>query len=268
MVVSKSRFLMKSLLDFHFNSLQGTYFSEYIKCDGYVLLFSDLVEDAYYNYATQTTKNINEILKDALVMFQNRNRRRAIYVTPDSNVYEDESLIPKGFSKWAEDSWMVLDNPTKLRDFETPLGLTVEKVEFEQRDEYVKVFQMAYGGNNPTDPYANLPVYYSQSLRRSFENTPSGYKMECYWARIKGKPVGIAQMFWNDTIAGVYGVGTIEEFRKQGVGICIMSHLTKLAIAQKIPTIMLQTETGSKVEQWYIHMGFKTIFTASYYVES
>ena len=88
MTTVNSKFEMEALVDFHFKSLQGTYFSEYIVRDGYVLLFSDLVEDSYYNYIAQTTKSLSNILLEVRPLFQERNRKIAIYVTPSSNIYK------------------------------------------------------------------------------------------------------------------------------------------------------------------------------------
>ena len=268
MTTVNSKFEMEALVDFHFKSLQGTYFSEYIVRDGYVLLFSDLVEDSYYNYIAQTTKSLSNILLEVRPLFQERNRKIAIYVTPSSNIYNNEKLIPEGFKQWGADAYMVLNDPTVLVNYKIPQDVMVEPVSYESRDKLVNTFQLAYGGDNPNDPYANLPEYYSKSLRRSFDNHSNAYRMDYIWATIDKKPVGIAQMLSGNKTAGIYSVGTIKEYRKRGIGMSLMAYLGKRAADLGISAIMLQTESGSGVESWYKHMGFNTVFIAKYYVES
>ena len=265
MEISSYKIDNKKIVDFHFKSLQGMYFSEYIPRDGYVLLFSDLVEDSYYNYIAQTTIDLKKILKEASPMFEKRKRNLAIYVTPCSNIYGNESMIPEKFELWATDAWMILDDLNKITSHKIPKNIAIEQVNYEDRDEYVNIFNLSYGGDNPEDPYANLPEFYGQSLRRSFDSQSNEFKKQYVWAKLNNKVVGIASMLYNDNIAGIYGVGTIEKYRKCGVGTSLTKFLINQAIDRKVATIMLQTESGSKVEQWYVHMGFKTIFLGKYY---
>jgi ribosomal protein S18 acetylase RimI-like enzyme len=268
MIKMQSKVEMEALVDFHFKSLQGTYFSEYIESNGYVLLFSDLVEDNYYNYIAQTKRNINEILAEGRPQFKTRNRKVALYVTPSSNLYNNNKSIPEGFKQWSVDAYMILDDPTALMNYKTPSDVIVEPVPYEKRGVFVDTFQRAYGGDNPSDPYANLPEYYSKSLRRSFDNHSSAYRMDYVWSKINQEPVGIAQMLSDNKIAGIYSVGTVSQYRERGIGKSIMSYLCKLAKDLGVANVMLQTESGSKVESWYKHMGFVTVFVAKYYVES
>lgn len=258
----------KALVDFHFKSLQGMYFSEYISGKGYVLLFSDLVEDSYYNYIAQSKRNIQDVIRETRPFFVDRGRRVAIYVTPCSDLYGNEKDLPKNFELFAADAWMVLNDDQILRSYSAAMNIQIEPVSYESRDEYTKVFHLSYAGDNPDDPYANLPEYYSKSLNRSFDYKVDPYLKEYFWAKMDGQPVGVVSMLSDRRIAGVYGLGTLEAYRKHGVGTSLMAFLVKRAQVLKIPTMMCQTEAGSKVEQWYIRMGFQTLFTAKYYVES
>jgi len=255
----------KALVVFHFQSLQGMYFSEYRVCDGYVLLFSDLVEDSYYNYISQVNRDLEAVLREARPLFLERNRPLALYVTPCSRLYDKEP--PDAFAKWAIDAWMVSYDMSKLADYQYPVDIAIELVGIEEREEFVRVFEQAYGSDDPDDPYGKLPAYYGQSLFRSFEGSPEGYKTEYIWAKIDGKPVGVASMLSDGKIAGVYSVGTISAYRRRGVGTSLMAFLVKQAKERGISTIMFQTEVGSYNEKWYTKMGFKTVFTGTYYVE-
>ena len=164
----------KALVDFHFECNQGMYFSEYIKRQGYVLLFSDLVEDYYWNYVSHITRDLDEVLRESRLVFVDRKRSLALYLTPYSEV--KESNIPSSFKKAGVDAWMIMSDASKLATYQIPKHLAVRAIGMNEREEYVKAFQLAYGSSDPNDPYGNLPPSYSQSLSRSFENTPKGYE--------------------------------------------------------------------------------------------
>lgn len=257
----------QGLVDFHFRSLQKMYFSEYIKKNEYVLLFSDLVEDSYYNYIGHCNRDINDVLNESREEFEKRNRQLAFYDAPGSSTYIDNFDIPNNFDSWAADAWMVLEDPAILTSYQISPEIIIESVGQSEKTQYANTFHIAYAGDNPDDPYANLPEYYSQSLKRSFDDTPDGFTKHYVWAKIGGTPAGVACMLSKGNISGIYGVGTIEEYRKKGVGKALMKHLVEKVTLTPDTKIMVQTEAGSKVEEWYKRMGFRTIFKATYYVE-
>ena len=270
MLGRSSRVEPKVLVDFHFRCLQGMYFSEYMQGEGYILLFSDLVEDSYYNYIAHISGDLETVLEEARPLFASRNRSPALYITPWSEVYKEKNMIPDTFSEWAADAWMILDDSQPLidlREYRYPEYVEIEPVHIADRDEYVRVFEHAYTSGDPDDPYGALPAYYGESLWRSFDTGAEGYEKEYVWAKIDGEPVGIGSMLWDDQVAGVYGIGTIPPKQNLGVGTSIMSHLVKRALAKEIPNMVLQTEVGSYVEKWYVKRGFKTIFAGTYYTE-
>lgn len=267
MTKNKNDLVEKSIVDFHFNCLQGTYFSEIIEKKDFLLLFSDLVEDSYYNYIAQTKKDLKEILSETKEIFLQKNRKQALYVTPCSDLYENENLIPEDFKLWATDAWMILKDDNFYQSYLSPNDIIVEKVDYQDREEYVKAFHLAYAGDNPDDPYANLPEYYSNSLLRSFDVKSTKYKTYYVWAKYNNEIVGVASMYSDGKTVGIYGVGTIDKFRKKGIGTALMKYLYDIAIKEGVSTFMLQTEHTSKVEKWYKAMGYETIFLGKYFVK-
>lgn len=257
----------RELVDFHFKCLQGMYFSEYVPGNNYVLLFSDLIEDAYYNYLAHIDGKLEGILEETTPAFIERGRKPAFYFTPLSSEYKaGAEEAPQGFTKWATDAWMTLGDSTVLANYRTPEGITVERVDESNREEYVKAFAQAYSSDNPDDPYGQLPASYTESLRRSFNYQPKEYKKVYLMARMNDIPVSVVTMFYDDSIAGVYGLGTIHGYRERGVGKSLMAELLREASANGVKQMMLQTEFGSYVEGWYQRMGFKTEFVGTYYV--
>lgn len=255
----------KALTDFHFECNQGMYFSEYVKRQGYVLLFSDLVEDYYWNFISHITTDLEKVLKETRPIFADKKRQLALYITPDSAI--KESNIPSSFQKAGVDAWMIMSDVSAVSNYQIPNHLTIKAIDVNERAEYVQAFQLAYGTSDPNDPYGNLPPAYSQSLSRSFEYDNKGYKKLYAGALIDGKMVGVACMLTKDKIAGIYGVGTIAAYRKQGIATSLLVFLYRKAMKSGINTIMLQTEDGSYNDKLYQKMGFTTIFKGTYYTE-
>ena len=253
------------LLDFHFQSMQGTFFSEYIERENYLLLFSDIVEDSWWNCISFVNKNLQDIVEETRSEFEDRDRKVAFYL-PEFSDFNKKSEIPENFSKWSTDSWLVLKDKKPLKDFQVPGKITLRIVREEEKETFAEVFHNAYSGG-PDDPYGELPEYFDRALIKSFERPPSGYERIYVLAEIDGEPAGVGILVFNNEIAGIYALGTSREHRKKGIGTSITKFMMEKALDNNVNKIMLQTEKGSKVEEWYKSLGFERAFLASYYVE-
>ena len=251
----------ESLLKFHYECLQGMYFSEQISLPNGSLLFSDKISDPYYNFfAPNVPVSIGDV-QELTTEFASRRRPLAVYVTPLTTV----EPVHQGWKTWATDAWMVAE----VREHNTsPIAdLTVAEIDISRREDYVSVFERAYSGDDPSDPYGQLDPSYTAALSASFSHDLSAYRKYYVLAELAGQPVGVAALFTAGSLAGVYGVGTLSEYRNAGVGTAIMAYLTKLAHADGVTHIMLQTEAGSRVERWYQQLDYETVFTGEYHIQ-
>jgi len=254
----------RDLLVFHFECLQGMYFSTYEVCDGGHLLFSDRITDPYYNFFAPT--DLSPLALDIRRAFDKRNRAVAVYLTPLADGRQPEP----GTSTWASDAWLV-GTPDSLSvngDAPTIPDLRIEEVDLRQRDIYVDTFTAAYSGDDPDDPYGQLDPAYAECLRDSFNHDIPSYLKHYVMASIDDVPVGIATLFSAGSLAGVYGVGTVPARRQQGIGKAIMVYLADVAFREGAEHILLQTEAGSPVHRWYEQLGYRHAFTAPYLVPS
>ena len=260
---------IRDLEEFHFRGQQGMYFSEYLSFDDFVCLFSNTVEDNYWNYAAWVTLDFGRAWPHLRYLFRERNRVPSIYVSKTSGLYgKVEHILPPSFYKAYSDAWMILVDEATLSKYSVSPKIAIERINpLSQGDEFVGVFDTAYKGDSPDDPYGNLPAYYAKALRNSFQLHPAGYTVEHYLAKVDGTPAGVATAIMGNAIVGVYNVGTIRGYRKQGVGIALMAHIYRKCADKSISTIILQTEQGSPVEKWYTNMGFQTVSVASCYSE-
>ena len=265
---------IRDLEQFHFRCQQGMYFSEYLEFPKYVAVFSDTVEDSYWNYVAWLSPDSEQdfvlMWKDIRKLFVQRRRVPSVYISPSSSpFYWSSGPVPASFKKLYTDSWMLLRDSTFHTKYKYPTYVTVERVDPSiQREEFVRTFLTAYKSDNPEDAYPNLPDYYATALRLSFDRTPEGFDVEHYWAKIDGRPVGVASVLIKDETAGVYGAGTVREHRKRGVGTSLTVHIIRSCLSRGVRTLLLQTEHGSRAEDWYKDMGFETVSLGRCYTET
>ncbi|KUN85539.1 hypothetical protein AQJ66_13605 [Streptomyces bungoensis] len=250
------------LLVFHFECLQGMYFSEYQRLEGGSLLFSDAIKDPYYNFFAPGSPTAAAALPAAIEEeFVRRGRQPALYLTPQAAQADTSGA---GRDVWATDAWLVGDTAALAGPEGGDGNLRLRTVGREDREAYVATFTAAYSGDDPDDPYGDLDSAYSESLGASFGNEVPGYRKYYVLATLDEQPVGVAALFTAGGLAGVYGVGTLPGHRRAGIGSAIMRYLARIAETDGCAHIMLQTEARSAVQRWYERLGYRHVFDASY----
>jgi GNAT superfamily N-acetyltransferase len=253
---------IRDSLVFHFECLQGMYFSTHEENDHGHLLFSDRITDPYYNFfAPADSAPLDPAVRRA---FTERNRTPAVYLTPLAEGLPTEP----GVSTWASDAWLIGTAESLSTSARTVPNLRVEEIDGRCRDIYVDTFTAAYSGDDPDDPYGQLDPAYAECLRDSFDHDVPGYRKYYVMASLGDIPVGVATLFTAGSLAGVYGVGTIPAFRQRGIGEAIMAYLADIAFRDKAVHVLLQTEAGSPVHRWYEKLGYYHAFTAPYMIPS
>lgn len=260
MAQERSRF--RSLLTFHFQCLQGMYFSEYALRDEGALLFSERITDPYYNFFAPQQSSGIEAFDQVADEFTRRNRRPAVYMTPLAR----EGYSADTWTAWGTDAWMTGSTSSLDCDGPSIPGLRVSEIGTERREEYIAVFNAAYSGDDPDDPYGQLEAGYREGLSASFNHAVPGYKKYYVLGEVDDTPVAVASLFTQGDLAGVYGVGTIPDKRGAGIGAAIMARLARLARSDGTSRVFLQTEADSKVERWYESLGYTEIFRAKYLI--
>lgn len=256
------------MLDFHFNALQGIYFSEIIQNKNYTILYSDLIEDSYYNYAAKLSDGIEKYLTEIESFFVQKKRMPALYLSPNYYLYGKEGLIPKKYQLWSTDAWMVYKDPSFYSNFQPPNNIHILNVNTKESNSlYVETFEKAFSSEDPNDVYGQLPPYYGQSLERAIGIDTSSFKNIFVIAYINKEAAGVASVIFNEKFAGLYGIGTIQSERNKGIGTILIKYLIDLVNKDNKRIVFLQTEKGGYSEKWAITRGFETIFNAYYYVK-
>lgn len=262
--------------EYHFEFQKGMYLSGRSDIRDATIVYSDIVEDFFWNYATQIrTKpdRVAALVGEVEVFLRKKSRVPCVYLTPWTRPTQELGafLQEKGYSVQFQDAWMFLEqveNKRLARSIQEQL--TIKAVETQQDMQAVlEVFAKAYGGE-PTDdePYGGLPACYLEALKQS-TSSPRDVKTFHFVAYTRNEqPVAIATMVFRQGWGAIYNVGTLPESRGKGFGTAV-SHAC-IDEWRKLGgrVLFLQTEAGSGVERWYRAMGFVTQFVGEGWVLS
>jgi len=87
-----------------------------------------------------------------------------------------------------------------------------------------------------------------------------------YLAYVERKPVGVCFSLSSMGTGGIFGVGTLEEYRRRGIGTTLIANAFMDSIDEGNDLITLQTAKGGNAERLFKKIGFETDHTISYFL--
>jgi len=78
-------------------------------------------------------------------------------------------------------------------------------------------------------------------------------------------PVGCCLLFEKNNNIGLYCLGTVRDFRKKGVARQLIGNAIKIAKDNDYNTLVVQTLTEEKYDEFYKKLGFRTIYEKKLY---
>ena len=84
---------------------------------------------------------------------------------------------------------------------------------------------------------------------------------------VDGKPVGTSFLYSLMKIGGIFTVGTLEGYRKRGIGTSLTVHALMEGIKEGNGLHTLQTAKGGNAERLYQKVGFEVDHVVSWYVK-
>lgn len=265
----KARHLLEKLYEL----FDGIYIEELIDLRWAKVYISKIITDEFQNYAEIETleNNFDERIYKIEEEMLKRDRKPAIYLTPfsqPSNI--SENLIRKKYHLSLEDAWMVLQEDYKLPPWEATKHIKHISPSEELFNELKQVMTKGYSGEKSADnPYGGTPmVNFIEATKRGFRNKTLANRLEGYLAYDNGKAVAVSLLLHNTEAGYIAGVASIPEVRGRGFGKLVSQYACKRARHLGCKTIFLGTEVGSRNEDFYKRIGFKTEFTGSCYVKS
>ena len=88
-----------------------------------------------------------------------------------------------------------------------------------------------------------------------------------FLARVGGHPAGIGGLLFTMNTGLIYGLGTLQEYRRMGVGTALTLRAIEESIKEGNDLHTLQVEKGGYAERFYGRLGFKSDHIFSYFVK-
>ncbi len=230
-------------------------------------VFSDVIKDFFWNFATGIeTEDPENLIEEIEEFYRKREREPAAYITPNTEPEDLQSFLEeKGFSCQARDAWMFFQGGEVYRSRRLDFRLVDSD---ERAEKYMDVFRKSYGGAGENETYGELPEYYIEVLKNSFERQLSTEKIRDFLAFRDEELVGIGTVNFQDGFAGLFSIGVLPEHRGKGIGSEIVAFLVEKAQERSPEEIFLQTEKDSKNEEFFKKNGFETEFEGKIMVKS
>lgn len=259
--------LIKKLDEFNSNGQMGMYVSARMKLEKGELIFSNIIEDTYWNYINnlnvESKNEFQEIWDKYRKVMINRKRVPCINVLPTSNMYDKvKEYFGEKLYNCANNLWMIHDKSFKIEKKELDKEYTIEITK--DKKAFADVMLDSFNSNNPNEPYGATPTYYRYGIYNSFE-CKNEYKKVHYLVRHNGIPVSIATAIVKDGIVCLDNVATIPSYRNKGICGALITRILDDFKDEDI--IFLQTEKGSYLEKFYNALGFKELFVGKLYCE-
>lgn len=225
--------------------------------DNNALILSSHDDAPYFNFCVHKDGGLQDCIEKYLPIFKEYNREPLIYISPASSLFGQDI----GLEKFADDAFMFLEDGGVLENYQIPDSVKVEITTDEET--FIKVWGDAR--KDPNDIYGVASIAMVNGMRRFFLDPPTGFNHFATMAFKNGRPVANVVSVYNKNWLLVIGLGTLPEYRKQGLGTALMKDIVERAARLGIKAITLQTETGTYNEKYYEKMGFRTKFNGIYY---
>jgi N-acetylglutamate synthase-like GNAT family acetyltransferase len=223
--------------------------------------------DVFWNHAVipQEVVDLEEEMMEVKEFYQDRGKNSAFYipvVEPVRSVLED--LKEKGFNEVFTDVWMF---HTGKELPEGRSGVELVKVPSEgEMDEFVDLFYKSHAPDLD-DPYAGLSEQYGEQLKDKHNKDFEGFDVHHFIVDLNGEAVGHVTFVEDGEMAAIYNLGTIPEQRGKGIATSTLRETVEKLQEKNLSQIFLQTEKGSKNEDFFSGRGFETRFKAECVVE-
>jgi ribosomal protein S18 acetylase RimI-like enzyme len=196
----------------------------------------------------------DEVLEAIVRFYRERGVLPRVRLTPLSQPEDwEERLAERGFRPAEGELFMALRGP--LAGEPNP-AVTIRRAPDEVDLTVVVATQMRGFGVTSPMPMSEEPV------ARALRNWPD-YRY--YAAFMEDVPAGAASARMMDGVAGIYGVATIDRFRRRGISTTLLHVLVDEARAEGCEIIYLSAEPDGYARRLYGRLGFEELFEVMTY---
>lgn len=250
-------------LNIQYELLNGLYFSNKLDTEEFLLCFSSIIDDCFWNIAYVKNELDLDKLKELETEFGKIDRTSTLYIGRDNKNYSANKkfLLENGYKLNDTDAYLVLNNPNKQE-----ITTTIKIIENEEEyNDFMGVLDSAYGGEKTDENvYAgSITKPYYEVIRQTI-NSDRFYHIIAYDKRI---PVSCATVSVKNGIYGVNNVGTAQGHWNKGYGKQIMTFIINKFERENGNILILSTEYESKNQRFYEKIGFKVKYVMEQYVK-
>jgi len=235
----------------------GSSISECIEDKNNIISFSRFVDNIYCNNAYIEDYD-DSLISKYQPYFDKKKLPLVFYVTNETEPRNVEELLQeKGFRLTGTDAVMVLKTSSKF----TNEDIDIKEVEKKDEQAYLEIFDEVFCKEGD-DVYSGTSRGYLDVLKFYFKNYPKERRFD-YIAYKGDKPVGIAQVKFDEKYALLESIAVLQGFRNKGI---IKSIIGDIGERFDDKIVFLSTEEGSVNDEIYKKLGFKTVTTGKFFV--
>jgi ribosomal protein S18 acetylase RimI-like enzyme len=105
-----------------------------------------------------------------------------------------------------------------------------------------------------------------EQVRLWMSETVTDPTVRCYIGEQNAETVGVARIYFNDGMVGIYGFGVVPELRGRGYGRQLLQNILDQLQAEGHEQIILEVETENRpAVNLYLSCGFENLTTYGYY---
>ncbi len=243
----------------------GMYFSKIISLQNGFIIYSDTVLSPEWNFLfgfhAKNVEEFEKVLCEAKTVFKKIGRAPAFTISPLCKISQKvKAHILKTYSQRGDVATMVTK---KICSHHTsPKGYSFKKIDNQKEKEiFVQTFSTSKSQTLPDDVYSPLPEYFSDALKKSFDNK-TDWNFEHYLSLYRSKPVGMVSCCVKSNLCGLYGGGTYVKHRSKGVFSNLLKFVSDDMKQRGVKFYFLIAEKDTKNETFYNHLGFKEKFSS------
>ena len=200
---------------------------------------------------------VEQKITEVLAFFAARNTRFGWGISPVTRPTRLATFLERrGFTKVGEDNNMAIDIHTMNEAIASPSNLVVREIQDAEMLKLQRDISIHGFGSEP----GGAQTYYENFVANGFGN---GTPWHHYIGWLGVEPVAMASLLLHAGVAGIYGVATMPQARKQGVGAAMTLHTMRVArtLGYRV-AILSPSDMGANV---YRAIGFQEVGTAYYY---
>jgi|TARA_B100001964_G_scaffold174704_1_gene192383 GNAT superfamily N-acetyltransferase len=246
-----------------FEENENTWFSFFSDSQdmGYaqILINENFANDILYNHATSincSAQEAVEVLHRVASRFRRKRITQCFFFTPLTSPSDFKEILENnGFKDLGHLHVM------EYTGLETNLqenNILTKRVGMGAMKKWVRIFTNSF----------DIPL--SQVQEHTVRNRilfPRS-DIEFYIAYIRGKAAGCAALYSKNNVGGIYALGTLKEFRNQGVASSILNTIVKRSKELKNDSLILQFLMKDKdnLESLYRENGFENVYSKTIYL--